>query len=450
MSRYSDPQPHRQNSSKNFNSRYSGFRDNLITENRNRHLSHNRMTSPYDSGYHHPSNNADPYGRHHPSHSNSKYHHNINSNSSGIRRICQRMIYKITRIRLPMILLLLLLTVPIILLIDPTVLDLILEPLDLIAGKSGLSGTFKSLTGRTVGTKHSKPNLEKQVAPRKILGKQENATLLTPGHNFNHNIVVYNRAPKCGSIYMTRLLYLLGAGNRNQYKVQSPYEEGEKPFLSDDQQKTVVGQILTAAENEPLVYIRHQYFIDFKQFDEIRPIYLNIIRDPLKRFESFYYFIRFGNKEGDGADVAMSNARLHMSIDECVQARDRECTEPKWQLVPYFCGHDVRCRNRSGWAVDRAKENIDKYFTFVGILEELDGSLEVLEYILPRYFKDAREVKHEPSSIKNDTFTLHKNPPSAASKEFLRTQTSIHLEYELYYYVKERYHSIRKKLLLEN
>ena len=60
-----------------------------------------------------------------------------------------------------------------------------------------------------------------------------------------------------------------------------------------------------------------------------------MIRDPLKRFESFYYFIRFGNKEGDGADVAMSDARKYMTIDECVRAHDRECLEPKWQLVPY-------------------------------------------------------------------------------------------------------------------
>merc|ERR1712226_550798 len=103
---------------------------------------------------------------------------------------------------------------------------------------------------------------------------------------------------------MTRLLYLLGAGDQNQYLVQSPYEEGEKPFLDDDQQKKVVDQI--EQTDKPLVYIRHQYFIDFEEYNNKRPLYINVIRDPLKRFESFYYFIRFGNKEGDGADVAMS------------------------------------------------------------------------------------------------------------------------------------------------
>ena len=31
----------------------------------------------------------------------------------------------------------------------------------------------------------------------------------------------------------------------------------------------------------------------------------------------------------------MSDARKYMTIDECVRAHDRECLEPKWQLVPY-------------------------------------------------------------------------------------------------------------------
>ena len=46
---------------------------------------------------------------------------------------------------------------------------------------------------------------------------------------------------------MTRLLYLLGAGDQNKYKVESPYEPGEKPWLTIPQEKTVVDH-LTKAE----------------------------------------------------------------------------------------------------------------------------------------------------------------------------------------------------------
>ena len=74
--------------------------------------------------------------------------------------------------------------------------------------------------------------------------------------NRKKDILVYNRVPKCGSIWMTRLLYLLGAGDQNKYKVESPYEPGEKPWLTIPQEKTVVDH-LTKAE-KPTVYIRHQ------------------------------------------------------------------------------------------------------------------------------------------------------------------------------------------------
>ena len=364
------------------------------------------------------------------SNSNISSSKNNSSNSFSLRRIFQRILFKMTRLRLPAILVIFMTVVPIILLIDPDLID--------------------SLLNRLIGGLDSveqQKQVRRHVPPRKINGRQENVTILEDRNFLDHDILVYNRVPKCGSIYMTRLLYLLGAGDRNQYGVQSPYEEGEKPFLTQEQQSKVVNQI--EAEKKPLVYIRHQYFIDFEKFGKKRPIYINMIRDPIKRFESFYYFIRFGNEEGDGADVAMSEEKLKMTIDECVKKRSRECTEPKWQLVPYFCGHDPRCRSRTQWAVDQAKNNVDQYFTFVGILEELEGSLEVMEYILPRYFIDARAVKNDPSNIKNDTFTLHKKPPSDETKEFLRRETSIQLEYDLYHYVRAKYDQVRKGLRLD-
>lgn len=45
---------------------------------------------------------------------------------------------------------------------------------------------------------------------------------------------------------------------------------------------------------------------------------MNVIRDPVEKFRSFYYFIRNGNLEGDGKDVVMSPAKKARTIDECV------------------------------------------------------------------------------------------------------------------------------------
>ena len=119
---------------------------------------------------------------------------------------------------------------------------------------------------------------------------------------------------------MTRLIYLLGAGDRNNYNVESPYEPGEKPFLTNLEEQVVVNHLETAPH--PSLYIRHQYFIDFEQHQKLRPLYINVIRDPIEKFRSFYYFIRNGNKEGDGGDVPMSESKRLMSIDECVKIQE--------------------------------------------------------------------------------------------------------------------------------
>ena len=95
-------------------------------------------------------------------------------------------------------------------------------------------------------------------------------------------------------VNLIRLFYQLGA--RNNFNVASPYEPGETPWLTQDQQIATINSVKD--QPPPSVYIRHQYFIDFNEFGEESPIYMNVIRDPIARFSSFYHFIRFGNKEG--------------------------------------------------------------------------------------------------------------------------------------------------------
>ena len=89
--------------------------------------------------------------------------------------------------------------------------------------------------------------LDENIAPAGNAGRapgvKQNTTLLLQKDDFDHDVLIYNRAPKCASIWLTRLLYLLGAGNMNQFTVQSPWEEGEKPFLTADGQRSVVKAI---------------------------------------------------------------------------------------------------------------------------------------------------------------------------------------------------------------
>jgi len=246
--------------------------------------------------------------------------------------------------------------------------------------------------------------------------------------------LVFNRVPKCGSITFTRLFYQLGA--RNNFNVASPYEPGETPWLTQDQQIATINSVKD--QPPPSVYIRHQYFIDFNEFGEESPIYMNVIRDPIARFSSFYHFIRFGNKEGDGADVPMDEKKKNRSIEDCIIENVHECKNPVWQIVPYLCGQAAYCRNRTEQAVSQAKKNVETKYFAVGILEELGMFLKFLEYGLPEYFAGSTEILS--SKIANDTYTLNKQGLSDGTYEMFRNNPSIKLEYELFYFVRDNLH----------
>ena len=65
---------------------------------------------------------------------------------------------------------------------------------------------------------------------------------------------------------------------------------------------------------------------------------------------------------------------------------------------------------------------------------------------MPRYFHGAVSIQSAgEDKIKNDTYTLQKKSMSDETREFLRTQTSISLEYDLYNFVNSRFQEKKAK-----
>ena len=61
--------------------------------------------------------------------------------------------------------------------------------------------------------------------------------------------------------------------------------------------------------------------------------------------------------------------------------------EVKDLSIPYFCGQDPQCRVVGNkWAMEMAMENVDKYYSVVGVIEEFSKTLKVLQQKLPFYF----------------------------------------------------------------
>ena len=45
-------------------------------------------------------------------------------------------------------------------------------------------------------------------------------------------------------------------------------------------------------------------------------VYINMIRDPIARFESFYYFSRFGNVKGGGGNAKLPEVQRLETVDQ--------------------------------------------------------------------------------------------------------------------------------------
>ena len=81
---------------------------------------------------------------------------------------------------------------------------------------------------------------------------------------------------------------------------------------------------------------------------------------------------------------------------------------------------------------------MDKYFAVVGVLEEWDKSLQVLEHFLPRYFQGSTELFATGKVEKVVNKNLFKPKTSALVREMIAK--NITREIEFYNYCKQRLH----------
>jgi len=67
----------------------------------------------------------------------------------------------------------------------------------------------------------------------------------------------------------------------------------------------------------------------------------------------------------------------------------------------------ISYREPGEWALERAKLNVNENFLLVGILEELEDVLLLLERFLPHYFKDVLSIYKNPGNFLLQIFHSH-------------------------------------------
>ncbi|KAK3735827.1 hypothetical protein QZH41_019925, partial [Actinostola sp. cb2023] len=231
---------------------------------------------------------------------------------------------------------------------------------------------------------------------KKLLTKCEIAKHNSEMHvSFPKARIIYNRVGKCGSRYLLNMMSNVAEGNgfRLVDYTDDRILDSRKRKLSMSEQM----QFITYIDKQlapPFIFHGHFHFVDFAKFGVAKPVYINLIRDPLERFISAYYYSRFGDGRNRSWSFKGTEKQKNMSLDDCVLKNHSECFTPNKLLyiIPYFCGQPSGCRVYWERSLAQAIENVKINYLVVGVLEDVHNFIKVLEALLPHFFKGTYQL----------------------------------------------------------
>lgn len=279
------------------------------------------------------------------------------------------------------------------------------------------------------------------------------------------HILIYNRVPKTASTSALEVAFSAGRRHYFRWLHDNHTSDETAPWnhLRGDKTQTVNVTLLFTqyiashfkfSEKYKLFIDVHTYWVDTSKYgwmvghsdkNKRQPVYINIIRNPISRFVSHYYFRRKKDKYYDPC-VETRNCTIpymnyyYMDVNECAQASDyfkkyHPCLELDSTFflseeikrnnlnrlnvfATYFCGFDYdTCHDNINGMERKTRKALevmrDKYIV-VGIAERFRATLALLSKVVPQFFPapvverklDRRENMRDPSTyVKADAKT---------------------------------------------
>lgn len=142
-------------------------------------------------------------------------------------------------------------------------------------------------------------------------------------------VVVYNRIPKTGSTSLINLVYQLIEENYSHTHVIHLNISSNKHYLNRVNELYLIDNLTHWTSMHPLIIHGHFAYINFIKYGSLfNPIYINMIRNPLDRLVSYYYFLRYG----DDYRPYLIRKRMfdivtrNQTFDECVLVNGSDCS----------------------------------------------------------------------------------------------------------------------------
>jgi len=121
--------------------------------------------------------------------------------------------------------------------------------------------------------------------------------------------------------------------------------------------------------------------------------YINMMRDPLDRFVSEYYYMRLSRRGKRGKQYRLDHGNL--TLEECLFGSHNftgKCLPTFNKMAHYFCGMESGvCHEKEDMLMKSSQHNLESVYT-VGLIEELHDSLRMLEIKFPRFFRGLSSI----------------------------------------------------------
>ncbi|XP_065201923.1 heparin sulfate O-sulfotransferase [Planococcus citri] len=289
-------------------------------------------------------------------------------------------------------------------------------------------------------------NILEQIYKKDVSGyhlpSKESTSLGTWGSR-KDLIVIYNRIPKTGSTSFINVAYDIC--KKNSFNVIHLNITKNSHILSLADQARFIHNVTNWNAKKPALYHGHVGFIDFQKFGVQPPIYINILRKPLSRLISYYYFLRYGD-----------NYRPHLirkkhgnkvTFDECVKLKNPDChPDNMWLQVPFLCGQNAFCWIPGNeWALQEAKRNLVREYLLVGVTEDIPNFISILEFALPEFFKGASE--HFASSLRKYLRKTNKKiEPSEETVREIKKSKIWQMENDLYEFALQQFKFVKNHM----
>ncbi|NWQ68210.1 HS2ST sulfotransferase, partial [Neopipo cinnamomea] len=253
-------------------------------------------------------------------------------------------------------------------------------------------------------------------------------------------VIIYNRVPKTASTSFTNIAYDLCA--KNKYHVLHINTTKNNPVMSLQDQVRFVKNVTSWKEMKPGFYHGHISYLDFAKYV---PLEVSVEQSRLRLGSQCPLVVKswelqFG--KNPHADIP--------TFDECVAAGGSDCAPEKlWLQIPFFCGHSSECWNvGSRWALEQAKYNLINEYFLVGVTEELEDFIMLLEAALPRFFRGATEL-YRTGKKSHLRKTTEKKLPTKETIAKLQQSEIWKMENEFYEFALEQFQFVRAHAVRE-